>query len=74
MTDSNKNLPANFAALFQSQHVSAATREALERKMEAPKKSGYFNEAQLQTLAAVAAPAPSAGFKWAHCRPAPQTG
>ncbi len=55
MTDSTTKLPADFAALLESQRVSAATRKALERKLEKPKKSGYFNEAQLQTLAAVAA-------------------
>lgn len=55
MTDSNINLPAGIAALLQSKHVSGPTRKALERKLEAPKKSGYFNEAQLQTLEAVSA-------------------
>jgi hypothetical protein len=55
MTDSNKNLPDDFAALLESQHVSHATRKALERKLHTPERSGYFNEEQLQTLVSVAA-------------------
>ncbi len=55
MPDSNTRLTIDMAALLQSRHVSSATRKALEDKLQTPKRSGYFNDAQLQTLAAVSA-------------------
>lgn len=48
------NKRAAFEALLHGPHVSEATRKALKEKLEGSKSGGYFNDAQLQTLRAVA--------------------